>query len=71
MLYGQFIPIKFQIGAGVSMFAYWLGLIALSASIFFSKTLFHFDNLNPQEAVYVSSLVSFAISIAVLFWHTT
>ena len=53
------------------MFAYWLGLIALSASLFFSKTLFHFDSLNPMEAVYTCSLVSFAISIAVLFWHTT
>ena len=70
LLYSEFNPIKYQIGAGVSMAAYWLGLIALSASIFFSKNMFHFEALNPMEAVYVTSLIAFAITMVTLFSHT-
>ena len=70
LLYSQFNPIKFQIGAGTSMAAFVLGTIALSASIFFTKNMFHFEALNPIEAVYVTSLVAFAIALVTLFSNT-
>ena len=52
------------------MAAYWLGMITLSTSLFFSKHMFHYEELNPMEAVYVVSLVAFVIALFILFSHT-
>ena len=69
-MYCQFTPLKTQHGAGVSLAAYCLGLVALAASLFFSKAMFHYDALNPMEAVYVTSLVVFALTSCFLFSNT-
>ena len=70
IMYCQFTPLTTQLGSGVSLAAYCLGLVAMAASLFFSKAVFHFEALNPMEAVYVTSLVAFAITSFCLFSNT-
>lgn len=49
------------------MAAFQLGMVSLAASIFFSKTMFHYESLNPMEAVYVTSLIGFVVALIALF----
>ena len=56
----------FQLGEDFSLLLFIVSSFAFSASLFYSKCMFTFENLNPMEAIYVNSLVLFTITLFIL-----
>lgn len=51
------------------MLLFIIASFALGVSMFYSKILFRFENLNPMEACYVNSLSVFSITLLVLLTY--
>lgn len=56
----------FQLGEDFSLLLFIVSSFAASVSLFYSKSMFRFEDLNPMEAIYVNSLVVFTITLFIL-----
>jgi hypothetical protein len=52
-----------QASEATTVLCFIIGLLCMSGSLYFTKTMLVFEATNPLQALYVASLISFVLAI--------
>jgi hypothetical protein len=62
-------PFDLQFSRDVMVLLSIVASFGLCGSLFYSKIMFKYDHLNPMEAVYINSLIVFAMTLLFLMTY--